>query len=333
MTPSLRLSVDGVPQDPVRISGDEYWFSLTFPAREIRLQSDSARPVDLGLNDGRSRLGVKILGIRLEQAGYSIELPLDNAEFRDGFHPMNVMGFRFTDGDALLPVALLPLWQGGAMLRVRAQAWRGLLKPRAPDQNLLMFEGFESLGANCEFAFAERHFRGSNRAGLLTWAGIASNSVAAALDAGFAGAGDPARSTLVWKNGEYRLRTEWLRAHTRVFEQTDAAGEREILERGCARLRLLLRKMLSDLATAKRIFVHTARHNTLPRHRMIEIHAALRRHGPARLLCVTDGAAQSGIRRVADGLYHARLAHFVGGRGPYDAWLTLCQAARDIDGG
>ncbi|MCX7380976.1 MAG: hypothetical protein NT133_06040 [Alphaproteobacteria bacterium] len=331
MTAILRLRVDGALQDPARVAGDAHWFDLARPAREIRLVSASARPLDLGLGKDRRRLGVQVLAIRFEHATGHAELPLTDPAFVDGFHKLQEDRYRFTDGDALLPAALLPVWEGPATLCIRALAWRGTRQAVPTDPNRQLLDRFESLGADCEFAFVQRHVSGATHIGLLTWARIASDRLPAALDAGFAGTGDAAQSRLIWTGDEYFLETAWLRTHTSVFTQTDAVGEQDILERGCARLRLLRRKLLADLAVAERVFVHTAPHAALPPCRMHDILAALRRHGPARLLCVTDGAAQPTPQPLADGLHHARLPRFAGADGPYDDWLTLCQEARRID--
>ncbi len=331
MTALLRLRVDGALQDPARIEGDAHRFDLTLPAREIRLVSTSARPLDLGLGPDRRRLGVQVLAIGLIHAAGHVDLKLADPAFVDGFHALQDDCYRFTDGDALLPASLLPPWVGPATLRIHALAWHDTQLTGRPEPNRHVLDRFENLGANCEFAFVQRHASGASRIGLLTWSRMDSDRLAAALDAGFAGTGDPAQSKLVWKGDEYFLETAWLRTHTSVFAQTDAAGENEILERGCARLRLLRRKLLIDLAAAERIFVHTAPHAALPTALMRDILAALRRHGPARLLCVTDGAARPTFEPVTDGLHHARLPRFVGGDGPYDDWLSLCQEAGSID--
>ena len=331
MTAILRLRVDGTLQDSTRIDGDAHWFDLTLPAREIRLVSASARPLDLGLGPDRRRLGVQLLAISFDQSAGHVDLKLDDPAFVDGFHKLQEGRYRFTDGDAMLPAALLPPAEGPVMLCIRALAWRGIRQVTPPYPHRHLLDRFESLGSDCEFAFLLRHASGAARIGLLTWSRIASDRLPAALDAGFAGTGDLAHARLVWTGDEYFLESAWLRTHTTVFAQTDAATELEILERGCARLRLLRRKLLADLAVAERIFVHTAPHAALPPARMQDIHAALRRHGPARLLCVTDGAAQPTPQPLADGLHHARLPRFAGADGPYDDWLTLCQEARRID--
>ena len=88
MTAILRLRVDGALQDPARVAGDAHWFDLARPAREIRLVSASARPLDLGLGKDRRRLGVQVLAIRFEHATGHAELPLTDPAFVDGFHKL-----------------------------------------------------------------------------------------------------------------------------------------------------------------------------------------------------------------------------------------------------
>lgn len=331
MTPIVQLSVDGAVLEPESISGADQWFRLRFPAREIRILSGSARPADLGINHDIRRLGVRVLGVRFEKTGQSVELPLEAGEFVDGFHQLEQSHFRFTDGAALLPEVLLPDWEGEVSLCIRALPWRGSDKSNRPDQARQLVERFESLGSDCEFAFVQRHHQAATRIGLLAWSRIAPERLAAALDAGFDGVGDPARTRLIWAGGEYFIETPWFRTHTHYFAQGNAAEERRIVELGCARLRLLRRKLLADLAMAPRIFVHAAPASVLGTDRMRDIHAALRRLGPARLLCVTDGASQPVVRVLAADLYEAQVGRFVAGRGLYDEWLAVCKEACDLD--
>ena len=330
MTLIMRLSVDGAVLEAQAISGPDHWFSLRLPAREIRIVSGSARPVDLGVNGDIRRLGVQVFGIRFEKGGQHAELPLEAGEFVDGFHELERGGFRFTNGAAVLPEVLLPDWHGDVSLCIRAEPWRGSRQSTPPDQTRQMVERFESLGWDCEFAFVQRHHQATTRIGLLSWSRTMPDRLPAALDAGFAGVGDPARSRLAWSGGEYFIETPWFRTHTQYFAQGDAAEERQILERGCARLRLLRRKLLADLATPSRIFLHAAPAALLGPDRMRDIHAALRRHGPARLLCVTDGASPA-VDRLAEGIYAARLSRFVAAAGPYDEWIAICRQACDLD--
>lgn len=130
MTALLRLRIDGALQDPARIQGDSHCFELTLPAREICLVSTSARPLDLGLGRDRRRLGVRVLGIRFEHAAGHAVLPLADPGFVDGFHELQEDRYRFTDGDALLPAALLPVWEGPATLCGRA--WCAATAPVRP---------------------------------------------------------------------------------------------------------------------------------------------------------------------------------------------------------
>src|SRR4029079_1641290 len=71
----------------------------------------------------------------------------------------------------------------------------------------------------------------------------------------FEGLGDPATTTVAWIEIDYRIQTPYLRVHTTVIEPRDEKGVAELLHHGCATLRLLRRKLLRDIADARRIFV------------------------------------------------------------------------------
>src|SRR5207237_3060481 len=93
---------------------------------------------------------------------------------------------------------------------------------------------------------------------LLRWAGTTYENVARGLECRFEGLGDPATATVAWTEMDYRIQTPYLRMHTTVIEPRDEEGVAELLHHGCATLRLLRRKLLRDIADARRIFVSKA---------------------------------------------------------------------------
>ena len=122
---------------------------------------------------------------------------------------------------------------------------------------------------------------------------------------------------------DYVLRTPYAALHT--HESLTALGEDALAvmkQRGMAALGYLCRKLLADLREGRKIFVFAAPDLTEPD--MHTLKAAIARHGPGRLLCVTTGTP-SPARRLAPGLYTATTTRLVGSSGPFDDWLRICQ--------
>lgn len=201
-----------------------------------------------------------------------------------------------------------------------------------------LFDHFESIGDDCEFGFVRHHFNPVNTSSLLRWCGTDVDRLVRGLDSGFAGVGDPAHTQLIWCDREYALHDPRLFT-THTFQQEQAATpERaaELLRRGCAALRLLRRVLLRDIATGRRIFVHKSSRPGFDEPAMHRLHAALRRHGPAGLLCVRPprpGEVAGSVSRLAPGLMLGRIDRFVMATGPYDMWHSLCRQALALQHG
>ena len=86
---AVSLLVDDLPSLPESLPDGRLLFRVALPAREIRIISGSARPVDFGHPVDRRRLGVALLGLSWEQGGETIEAPIASSAFIDGFQPCN----------------------------------------------------------------------------------------------------------------------------------------------------------------------------------------------------------------------------------------------------
>ena len=326
------LSVDGTLRAPEISVGDRLLFRVNLPVREIRLVSGFARPVDFGESGDQRRLGVALCDMRWQQGDTAVAIPIDSPGFMDGFHHVerdsaDNTPFRWTNGDAALPAGFIPPWQGEAHLRLTVKNWRGSAVRTPPRDAAIVFDAFESLGDDCELALAQRHFGVELPLGLLRWSSTTHERLLAGLDSRFEGLGDPATTQVVWDTTDYRLQTRYLRMHTTVIEPRDEAGVADILHCGEVTLRLLRRKLLRDIADAKRIFVFKTADPDFRQAQMHRLHAALRRIGPASLLCVTLRQPQQSrhpVERLAEGLYAGDLDRFVLPDGPFDEWLDLC---------
>ena len=326
------LLVDGSRTAPHVFDESQMLFRLEMPAREIRLISGFARPADVAGSTDVRRLGVGVRELRWQQGDSVIKVPIESPAFIDGFYHVERQetqrySFRWTNGDAALPPRLFPPWRGTTLLHLNLESWAGCtsLAPLRPGVALL--NEFESLGENCEFALAQRHFGIELPLSLLRWSGIGYDKLLRGLECRFQGLGDTGTTKLTWDGTDYRLETEYLRMHTTTIEQCDAQGEAEVLRCGDATLRLLRRKLLRDIADARRIFVFRTADPHVRQPEMHRLHAALRAIGPASLLCVTlkePGHSVPMVKRLAEGLYAGCLERFVIPDGPFDEWLALC---------
>jgi hypothetical protein len=328
---AVSLLVDDLPSLPESLPDGRLLFHVALPAQEIRIISGSARPVDFGHPADQRRLGVAVLGLSWEQDGETIDTPIDSSAFIDGFqhveHPATSDGmFRWTNGNAALPPSLFPPWRGDTRLYLNLKEWDGSSAATPPGPEAAALSAFDSLGENCELALAQQHYGVELPLSLLRWSGTTYENIARGLECRFEGLGDPATTTVAWIDIDYRIQTPYLRLHTNVIEPRDEEGVAELLQYGCATLRLLRRKLLRDIADARRIFVFKSTDPGFGVAEMRRLHAAMRAIGPASLLCVTreDPANACRVEKLADGLYAGRLERFVLPYGPFDEWAALC---------
>ncbi len=326
------LTIDGTYRAARKSVNGWLRFPLNLPAREIRLVSGFGRPTDFGDTNDTRLLGVALRGLRWRQGDATIEVPLDSPGFIDGFHHLEIdekdaTPFRWTTGNAALPPDLFPPWRGEALVDLSLREWRGSTAEAPANAAASVLNEFESLGDNCELALAQRDYGVELPLGLLRWSGTSHEMLLRGLENRFLGLGDPATTEVRWRESDYRLQTPYMNMHTTAIEPRDSAGVAEILRCGCATLRLLRRKLLRDIADARRIFVFRSADPMFGQAEMRRLHAALRDIGPVALLCVTlGGPRRSGreVRRLDDGLYAAYLDNFVVPHGPFDTWLDLC---------
>lgn len=202
---------------------------------------------------------------------------------------------------------------------------------------------FESLGDNCEFGFVQRA-HGVESGGLLRWAVAPPEPLLAALRDGF-------RELYAFWNlvpahpGMVLDRRYGLSFHTamRIHLEgevpvfTDPSAQRAAIHaEEMAKIAHLRAKLLSGLAEGSRIFVYKTNHG-LDAGQVAALHAALRQHGPARLLAVlpaAEGHPPGTVRRAGPGLLLGHIERFA----PYHraddlmlgTWTSLCRQALDL---
>jgi hypothetical protein len=98
---------------PQEMAGACYVFRIDTVPGTLRIVSRSAVPAVLGLNSDQRRLGVALRKIVLSVDGVQISIDYDAPILCVGYHGPEVSnGFRWTDGDAPLPAALLQAFTG-----------------------------------------------------------------------------------------------------------------------------------------------------------------------------------------------------------------------------
>ena len=198
--------------------------------------------------------------------------------------------------------------------------------------------GFESVGTDCEFGMVQRRY-GAEPLGLLRWNFVPFANLMAAIDAGFAGMGDP-ENTEFWfpEDGSetYIKDRRWgLQIHT--FKSKAQVDEAEFYPKACRRVAFLRDKFLADLAIGEKIIVFKSAEEGLPAFRMV--HAGLQKFGRVRVLGVVQVGASSsepGLRgkpgevfRVSEGLYIGFLRRMGSTAGrwniAFEDWLSICR--------
>jgi hypothetical protein len=109
----LHVLAGGVRHHPARRYGDALVFLVQDVAGGIRIVSRAAAPQELGLMRDPRSLGVALRRVTLCRGRQLRVIEADDPLLTDGFHAFEAdNGFRWTDGDALLPAALLDGFAG-----------------------------------------------------------------------------------------------------------------------------------------------------------------------------------------------------------------------------
>jgi amino acid adenylation domain-containing protein len=325
----LCLLVDGRRIEPEVLGPRHFVFRVKLPAETVRLLSHAAVPRQVGTADDDRMLGVQIVSLTWEQGERRETLPLAAPLLGEGFHAVERTGARWTNGDAWLAGDLIPAWQGEALLRLHAWVWQTQAPAAAPSQQNAWLAGFESLGDSCEFGFLQKHFDVRQPLGLLRWASTDHRRLLAGFVDGFIGLTKPERIQIILGAPDDRLATPYADLHT-FQSMTGSAPARiaVIHQRAMGALSFLRLQLLRDIAEGRKIFVFKTEAADFDGVATRRLHAALRRHGPAALLCVTlagDRDVAGEVTRLEPGLYAARVSRFVLADGPYDEWLSICR--------
>ncbi len=105
--PDLHLLVDGRRVDRSWSVGEAFAFVLTRSPIDIRIVSRAASPQELGLARDPRCLGVALRNLLIRHGSCCRAIGAEDAMFEYGFHDYEAdNGFRWTDGDAIVPTGL-----------------------------------------------------------------------------------------------------------------------------------------------------------------------------------------------------------------------------------
>jgi hypothetical protein len=149
---------------------------------------------------------------------------------------------------------------------------------------------FESLGNDCELGNVQRNL-GQEPLGLLRFSSIPLPTLIKLLKNNFRDFALPENCDLtivdMGDQAQYDLVDHFYKYQVHTFIVVDKiTSHGAVLEKFCARVQFLKRKLLEDLAEGKKIFVYKA--HFLPDRDIAELARALRRHGKCRLLAIQE---------------------------------------------
>ncbi|WP_336489407.1 hypothetical protein [Methylobacterium nigriterrae] len=201
---------------------------------------------------------------------------------------------------------------------------------------------FESLGDNCEFGFVQRHY-GLEQSGLLRWAIVQPDELAAALHKKFADLYELANLAPAWDtmvvDRRYGLQfNSKIVSHMVDGRREFVAGsdERAAIHADEARkLEMLRDRLIQHLDCAGRIFVYK-RNAGVTEPAAAALSTAIASYNPANVLLVVDvdGREPGSVRRVSENWLQGSIDRFApyerAGDVSHECWLEICRRTLDL---
>lgn len=103
----LHILIDWVRIGPIEITGESWIFDIPANVTTIKLVSHACKPSTLGLAADDRILGFRVTAIRVRSPTSDMLFSPANPLLQEGFHEAEQDGYRWTDGFATLPIALL----------------------------------------------------------------------------------------------------------------------------------------------------------------------------------------------------------------------------------
>ena len=202
--------------------------------------------------------------------------------------------------------------------------------PPLPMRDLMM--RFESLGQSCEFGLVQRRCE-AEPLGLFRFASAPLPKLLAALNADFAGFGEPDALDIELSGGEYMVNDKRFGLLYHAWVRPGEMTPEDVHTREVRRLPLLIRKLREDLSEAEKIFVYHGM-GRLGGADALPLAAALRHYGPNTLLWVelADRDHPAGtVEWAGAGLLKAYIDRFAPSENAHDlsldCWIAICRTA------
>ncbi len=207
------------------------------------------------------------------------------------------------------------------------------------DDTRRLLLGFESLGQDCEFGLVQRRY-GAEPLGLFRWNSCNTDLLIEASDVAFEGMGEPEHTVMaLWDDYEYYLADRRWGFGFHTWISRHEVDRDQLFAKMCRRIGFLRTKLMDDLASGNKIFVHKTFAMDLGDVRRLL--ASLRAHGPVRLLWVrsldlTPKADQplGTVEEIEPGLYAGFVSKFGNAprvwQIPFEEWVQICHAAASM---
>lgn len=198
-------------------------------------------------------------------------------------------------------------------------------------------ERWESLGEDCEFGLVQRHF-GVEPINLLRWTSSKIAHLKLAFEQDFEGVGAIENTRIGVFNGEYFCDDKHFGFGMHTFIRVSVEDEKKVLVTMANRMTFLRRKLLEDLAEGHKSYIYKAK--VSPSDELVlELHAAMQRHGPSRLLVVVKADEEEvpgTIKVLKSNVALGYIQEFGNRQGHWDIkyqdWMNLCAGAETAFG-
>lgn len=197
------------------------------------------------------------------------------------------------------------------------------------DTNTLaaLLKRFENLGDDCEFGLVQRIFH-ADALGLLRWGRTLPDNLVNALDARFAGVGDPENTIITINGNEYMTEDRRYSMLSHTFTPPSTVPIEEFSVEQCRRIRWLRQRLIDDLTSARKIFVYKT--EVITDAELLAIYAALQHYSTDLTLLFVrlqeSGHPAGTVGRVTGNLFVGYIDKFSTIDISLSIWVRLCQA-------